>query len=89
MRAAVLIVGALLGACGLGDLADGEDNTPVCAPGLDAACHCATGGPGQQICADDGLTYGACQCEAADAGADAPPQAEDAGPDAAPASASP
>jgi hypothetical protein len=57
-----------------------KDTTPVCVPASKTACYCHTGGPGEELCADDGLSWGACSC-LPDAGTDAAGPA-DAAPDA-------
>ena len=66
MRAIVVIIAMATGlpACG-------EDSTPACVPATPATCFCPTGGPGQKVCDEEGLDYGACTCSV-DAGVDAP-----------------
>ena len=41
-----------------------------CMPGSSAACACTDGSMGTQICADNGQSYGACDCGAGSAGSD-------------------
>jgi hypothetical protein len=37
-----------------------DDDTPICVPQKAVACLCGDGTLGVQICAADGLSYGAC-----------------------------
>ncbi len=86
MRRISIIVAIALaqGGCGLTDLLDDNDNTPVCVPDAARNCDCPTGGSGQQLCDDTGLDYGACTCTVdGDAGVDA------GSPDSAPIDAGP
>lgn len=44
----------------------GESETtssPMCVPGESVACACPDNTMGAQVCADDGLSYGSCECE--------------------------
>ena len=52
---------ALHASCGLFD-SFVIDNAPICNPGAKNTCTCDTGGPGQQVCHDDGQDYSPCSC---------------------------
>ena len=56
---------ALCVACGGEDF---EAKEPVCDPGKTAACTCAGTDEGSQVCAVDGLKWGACECEGGSGG---------------------
>jgi len=49
-------------ACGGEDF---ESKEPICEPGKTAACVCAGAADGSQVCADDGLKWGECECDSA------------------------
>lgn len=55
-----------------GDTGLGNGKPTVCAPGKVEACACPGGGQGAQACAEDGASWGKCECAAGevDAGAD-------------------
>jgi hypothetical protein len=40
-----------------------ENAPPMCVPGLSAACACANGSTGHQVCMDDGSGFAKCSCE--------------------------
>ncbi len=71
--AALLLPLAVSGACSSGDAASGGSAT--CVPGKVESCPCPAGAPdGVQTCADDGESFGTCECgevSATDAGTDA------------------
>jgi hypothetical protein len=53
-------------ACGDGGVSDGTDGT--CEPGQTVDCACENGDMGQQVCAEDGQSFGACDCSGAETG---------------------
>jgi hypothetical protein len=47
-----------------------DDNTPTCIPkDVVHDCICDQGDHGRRVCADDGLTFGKCECEVGGGGA--------------------
>lgn len=61
MRARLLAITLLLGACSNGEQETGE----TCVPGASIACTCSSGSEGAQVCEPDGMSLSMCMCEEA------------------------
>lgn len=53
---------------GTGDTGGGDGGDTPCVPGQSVPCACPDGSTGAQVCADDGQSFGPCECDGGDDG---------------------